>query len=112
MSKLATLIATEEGFFVPGSVPNRNANPGDLEHAPGEAHTTSSPIGSFDTADEGWAALERQLNLYAQRGLTLREAIYEFAPPTENDSEQYLEYVCAGLAVPDTTLVSEALEIT
>lgn len=53
MSKLAQLIAKQEGFGIPGAVPTRDNNPGDLEHAPGEVHTGSSPIGSFATAQEG-----------------------------------------------------------
>lgn len=114
MSKLAQLIAQEEGFNVPGSVPNRSDNPGDLRHAPGEEHPAGDPnsVGSFDTADDGWAALERQLQLYAERGLTLEQAIYEFAPPSENNSEQYLQFVCDGLGCAPNILVSAALAIT
>lgn len=114
MSKLAHLIAQEEGFNVPGSLPQRDNNPGDLRHSPHSFHTAAAPdaIGDIDTAQDGWADLERQLHLFAQRGMTLREAIYEFAPPSENDSEQYLNFVCQGLGVPDTISVAQALEIT
>ena len=111
VSKLAELIAKREGYGIPGTVPTRNLNPGDIEHAPGEAHTTSSPIGSFDTVQEGWTALERQLQLYAVRGLTLEQAIYEFAPPVENNTAAYLAYVCSGLGCSPDTPVSEALAI-
>ena len=114
MSKLAQLIAQEEGFFVPGSLPNRDHNPGNLRHSPHSFHTQSAPdaIGQIDDDTDGWEDLERQLNLFAQRGLTLREAIFEFAPPTENNSEGYLSFVCAGLGLPDSALVSEAMEVT
>ena len=113
MSKLARLIAQEEGFNVPGSVPNRDNNPGDLRHSPHSFHPYDSPnsIGQIDSVDDGWADLERQLRLFAERGLTLREAIYEFAPPTENNSEQYLDYICTGLGLPATYTVAQALEI-
>jgi hypothetical protein len=113
MSKLAQLIAQEEGFNVPGSVPNRDNNPGDLRHSPHSFHTTAAPnaIGQIDTVADGWADLERQLELYAQRGLTLREAIYEFAPPEENNSEAYLDYVCSGLNMPDSFTVAQALQV-
>jgi len=30
-----------------------------------------------------WARLEAQLQLFADRGMTLRQAIYTYAPPTE-----------------------------
>ena len=112
MSKLAEAIAKEEGFGISGAVPTRNLNPGDIEHAPGEMHNTSSPIGSFSTVEEGWAALERQLQLFADRGLTVAEAIYTFAPPTENNSAAYLAYVISELpGCSSDTLVSDALKI-
>jgi hypothetical protein len=118
MSKLARLIAAEEGYGIPETVPTRDNNPGDLRHSPHSFHPADAPdaIGAIDTPSDGWADLERQLQLYAQRGMTLRQAIYEFAPPEENNSEQYLAYVCKGLGVepglpqPDTTIsVEEAL---
>lgn len=114
MSKLAELIANEEGFNVPGSVPNRDHNPGDLRHSPHSEHTAEDPdgIGIEDSDADGWADLERQLQLFAARGLTLAQAIYKFAPPTENDSAQYLKYVCDGLGCTSDTLVSDALLIT
>jgi hypothetical protein len=114
MTKLAELIATEEGFYVKGSVPNRNNNPGDLRHSPESTHLPGDPdgIGIIPSEAEGWADLERQLELYAARGLTLAQAIYEFAPPTENDSAQYLAFVCTGLGCTPDTLVSDALTIT
>lgn len=113
MSKLAQLISQQEGFGILGDLPTRQNNPGDLRHAPGEVHDIGSPdgIGSFDTAADGFAALERQLQLYADRGLTLQEAIYEFAPPSENNSATYLAYVCKGLGCDPTTPVSQALTL-
>lgn len=110
---LAQLIAREEGFYVPGSLPQRNNNPGDLRHAPDETHPELTPnsVGAFPDAATGWKALEHQLSLYAGRGLTLQQAIYEFAPPSENDSAQYLDYVSKGLGVIPGTPMSIALTI-
>ena len=113
MSKLAQLIAKEEGYGIPGSVPTRDNNPGDLRHSPHSFHNGDpNAIGQIPTIEEGWADLERQLQLYGERGLTLREAIYEFAPPSENNSEAYLNYVCQGLGCQPDILVTEALKIT
>ena|ERR1700693_1968691 len=113
MSKLAQLIAKEEGYGIPGSVPTRDNNPGDLRHSPHSFHAGDpNAIGQIPTIEEGWADLERQLQLYGERGLTLREAIYEFAPPTENNSAQYLNFVCQGLGCQPDILVTEALKIT
>lgn len=113
MSKLAVLIAREEGYGIPGTVPTRDNNPGDLRHSPHSFHLPNSPdsIGQIDTPADGWADLERQLQLYADRGLTLQEAIYDFAPPSENNSSQYLNFICSGLGCTPDTLVSEALKL-
>jgi hypothetical protein len=109
MSLLAQAIARQEGFGKQGAVPTVNHNPGDLEHAPGEMHTTSNPIGSFATDDEGWAALDRQLSIYASRGLTIAAMVAIYAPPTENDSAQYLANVCAFAQCSPQDLVSAVL---
>jgi hypothetical protein len=113
LSKLAHLIAQEEGFDVPGSLPARDHNPGDLRHSPHSFHDGDpNAIGQIDDDADGWEDLERQLQLYAERGLTLEEAIYEFAPPSENNSAEYLAYVCSGLKCDPQMLVSDALKIT
>ena len=113
MTLLARLIATEEGFYVPGSLPNRNNNPGDLRHSPHSFHTADAPdaIGKIDTGVDGWADLERQLQLYAQRNMTLRDLVYEYAPPSENNTADYLAYVCKGMGMPPDTTVYDALKI-
>lgn len=114
MSKLARLIAKEEGFGIRGSIPTTHHNPGDLRHSPHSTHSPDAPngIGQIATDAEGWADLERQLALYASRGLTLREMIVDYyAPANENNSEGYLKFVCDGLGCPDSTSVKDALEI-
>lgn len=112
-SKLAALIAQEEGYGIAGALPTRNNNPGDLRHSPHSFHDPNAPdaIGKIDTPEHGWEDLQRQLQLFADRGLTLEQAIYQFAPPSENNSEAYLEYVCNGLGCDRKTLVSDALLI-
>jgi hypothetical protein len=112
MSKLAHLIAQEEGYGIPGALPTRDNNPGDLRHSPHSFHTGDpNAIGQIPTPEEGWADLERQLKLFAERGLTLQEAIYEFAPENENNSAAYLDFVCHGLGCGADTLVKDALLI-
>jgi hypothetical protein len=114
VTKLARLIAKEEGFGTPGTLPTRNHNPGDLRHSPHSTHSPDHPdaIGKIDTDADGWADEERQLQLYAKRGLTLREMIINYyAPPNENDSEQYLAFICKELGVDQSCTVEKALEI-
>jgi hypothetical protein len=114
MSKLAELISKMEGFGIPGAVPTRDHNPGDLRHSPHSSHEGegSNDIGIIDNDADGWADLERQLQLYADRQMTLRAAIYAFAPPSQNDTEDYLDFVCQELGCTADTPVSQALELT
>jgi hypothetical protein len=114
MSRLAQLIAKEEGYGKPGAIPTTHNNPGDLRHSPHSDHDVASPdaIGRIDTPEHGWQDLERQLHLYADRGLTLREMIIDYyAPPGENDSERYLKFVCDGLGVDPSCTVAQALAL-
>jgi hypothetical protein len=111
MTRLAQLIAREEGFGKSGAQPTRKHNPGDLRHSPHSEHPAGHPdaIGSIDTDEHGWQDLERQLNIYALRGMTLAEAIEVFAPPNENDTAGYLARIEAGLGMPGSTPLSWAL---
>jgi hypothetical protein len=113
MSQLAELISKMEGFGIPGSLPTRRNNPGDLRHSPHSSHEGegSNDIGVIDTPEDGWADLERQLQLFANRQMTLRAAIYAFAPPNENNTEDYLDFICRELGVTAETPVAEALKI-
>jgi len=109
-TRLAQLIAREEGFGVVGAKPTRDHNPGDLEHAPG-VQAWDGAIGIEPSDDQGWSDLERQLQLYAERGLTMRQMIEIFAPPNENNTLSYLNFVCDALGCDASTTVSEALLI-
>ena len=114
MTKLARLIAQEEGYGIPGAIPTTHSNPGDLRHSPHSTHATDAPdaIGQIDSVADGWADLERQLQLYANRGLTLQQMIVDnYAPANENDSQAYLKFICDGLNLPPQSPVSEALKI-
>lgn len=112
MTLLARLIAREEGFGIPGAIPTTHHNPGDLRHSPHSQHTPDAPdaIGQIDTDEHGWADLERQLVLFANRGSTLAQLAFAYAPPEENDTAAYLRFLCNGLDMPPQTLVSEALK--
>lgn len=113
MTKLAKLIATMEGFYENGTKPQRFNNPGDLRHSPHSQHSADkNGIGQIDTVAHGWEDLERQLQLYADRGLTIQEMVFDYyAPPSENNSAEYLSYVCDGLGLQPTAQVTDALKI-
>src|SRR5271168_977193 len=109
----ARLFPQREGFGITGDVPTRDNNPGDLRHAPGAMHSPGDPdgIAKFATVEDGWSALDRQLALYASRGMTVQQAVYVFAPPSENDSAASLDFICKGLGCFPTTPMSTVLKL-
>jgi hypothetical protein len=113
MSKLGEVIAKEEGYGIPGTLPTRDNNPGDLRHSPHSFHTAAAPnaIGQIDTPQDGWDDLELQLKEYAARGMTIQEVVYEYAPPNENNTPGYLEYVCTNVPCNPDDSVAEILMI-
>lgn len=118
MTLFVKLCATEEGFFKYGTVPNRDNNPLDLRHSPHSLHDPGNPdgIGRIDSVADGFVDAERQAQLWAQRGLTLEQAIYLLAPPGPpdyNDAEGYLAFVVEGFGgkVTADTPMSQVLEI-
>ncbi len=108
--KLASAIATAEGFFGgdPNARPRRDHNPGDLRAAPWLTHPGRD--GGFWKAAsdaEGIAGTTHQIALDIARGMTLRQLVYSWAPPTDgNNSAQYLAETMrrVGIENPDTPL--------
>jgi hypothetical protein len=114
VSRCAALFGCREGFGKANAVPTLDNNPGDLRHAPGAQHEPGDPdgIGHFATPEEGWDALTRQLGLYATRDkLTIAQAVYRFAPPNENHTGDYLQFIAQRLPADPGTLMSVALTI-
>ena len=109
-TRLAQLIARQEGFGIAGAKPTRDHNPGDLEHAP-HLQGWDGAIGIEPNDDAGWSDLERQLRLYAERSLTMREMVNLYAPPNENDTEMYLITLCDVLGCTSDTKVGDVLTI-
>lgn len=99
MTLLARLIAQEEGFFRPGTIPARRHNPGDLRHSPHSMHPGNpDDIGTIGNDAEGWLDLERQLSIDAARGWTLEKTIYTWAPAGDgaNNPSKYLADILRG----------------
>lgn len=71
VESIATAIATAEGWYVQGSIPQQANNPGDLadpNFSLNLSGDTGQRIGSagivvFDSAQSGWQALYNQVNL-------------------------------------------------
>jgi hypothetical protein len=62
ISKMATAIAKAEGFFVPGSLPARCHNPGDLEIGD-VGYGVDDGKTKFKDDNDGWMRLRHQCDL-------------------------------------------------
>jgi hypothetical protein len=106
-------IASEEGFYVPGTRPARNNNPGDIEWGRfTRAHGAicgDPRFAVFTSPDMGFACM-RVLLLSAYKGLTVAQAINKWAPNVENQTNAYIANVCnwTGLT-PETVLTAEII---
>lgn len=69
---LSNAIARFEGFFSPGTVAQRNNNPGNLRSGPGQTGTDAHGYAIFPDPATGWAALNNQVSLNVSRGLSLQ----------------------------------------
>lgn len=84
---------TTPASSVKRSKADRN-NPGDLRYAGQAGATNEGGFASFKTLAEGIAASNKQLNLYASRGInTIDKIISSWAPPNENNTAAYKAYV-------------------
>lgn len=64
------------------------------------------PIAIFETENHGIAAGYRQLWKDIARGLKLRELVYEWAPPNENNTVTYLQNIASWTSIsPDQKLL-------
>lgn len=121
---ILTAMAHMEGFFVTGTRPQRNNNPLDLSWGP-EAEKFGATGGDprfaiFPDAATGWEAGRRWLSVPAKfdsngnlvggyMGATVEQAINRFAPPVENDTANYVTYVCQAVGCAPTDVLTAEL---
>ena len=107
---LASAIAQSEGFYATqNDLPKANHNPGDLRATPLPRSKDKNGFVIFQSDSEGFMGLLVQLLMYAERGYTLRQSIYAWAPPTGadggNNTELYLSETVRRTGItPDTKL--------
>src|ERR1035437_499061 len=102
VTDLMNSIAQMEGWNVSGSIAQRNNNPGNLRSGVnqiGSENTVSGTFATFATPADGWAALQNQIDKQAGQGQTVRDFIYQYAPPSENNTSNYLNSLVADLGV-------------
>lgn len=85
-----------------------NNNPFNLRYA-GQNGATQGKSGfaSFPTPEAGVQAGYNQIKLDASRGLTLAQFISKYAPPSENDTQQYIKQISAATSASPTTKLSD-----
>jgi hypothetical protein len=104
---IAAAIQKMEGW-TPGSVSQRNNNPGNLRAGPGQTGTDATGYAIFPDYATGDAALKNQINLNIGRGLTLTEffagkpSVYPgYAPSADsNNPLQYAAFVSSQTGIP------------
>jgi hypothetical protein len=119
IDKLASAIATAEGFFVNGSLPQRMNNPGDLRQAPWLVHPVlEHGFWEAPSLQAGIAGLMHQIALDIARGWTLRKFISTYAPPNDgNATETYIKETARRVGIPywplntDGTVSTEELPL-
>jgi len=86
---------------------DRNNNPGNLRYAnQKKASKGESGFARFDAPVEGFNALKDQVVLDSSRGHTLGSFIKKYAPPSENNTANYLLFIEKELGAKADTLLS------
>lgn len=89
----------------------RNNNPGNLRNSPFSIrHGSLGEAGGFavfPSEDAGWRALLSLLRGPTFQGLTLDRMIARYAPPDENDTPAYRDFIENRLGVSEETRLSE-----
>lgn len=109
---LAQAIATAEGFYVDGSRPQRDNNPGDMTvDIIGRGIGKDGPFIVYATADDGWANLKAQIQKWfdgsshnADSSSTIADLSSFY---TANDQGSWAANVASALGVDVNTPISQ-----
>lgn len=116
-------IAREEGWnLTPLSRCRRNCNPGNIEFgsfAKGYGGVPETLVGdetarfaAFPDAPTGFAALVGLLGTSRYKGKSLANAINNWAPPVENQTDTYLENVMKWTGLEADDIIDEHLGVS
>ena len=111
IKRMAQAIAYAEGFHVPGSIPQRLHNPGDLTvDLTGKGISKEGMYIRYATDADGFEALEKQIRLMFggsriyHAGMTLWDIAQRY---TTTDQEAWARLVAQRMGVPMSTKLSE-----
>lgn len=109
---LAESIAQFEGYNKSGSRANRNNNPGNIEFGTFAkehgAYKGDPRFAIFPSADSGWKALQTLISS-KYSNLTLYNMMAKYAPPSENDTKKYADFLAKKVNATVNTLVSSII---
>jgi len=99
-----------------GSRSWRNTNPGNIRHFDGNPWNgligTDPEFDIFDSYKNGYRAIGKIFISKSKRGLTLAQAIREYAPEEDgNDVKKYIEGVVNDTRIPANTLLSLVINV-
>ncbi len=112
VQKFAEGVALAEGYYVDGSRPNRNNNPGDLtQDITGRGVARDGMFVVYQTAEDGWEALRQQIRMALDNashvynsGMSIREFAEHY---TTTDQLAWAETVASHLGVSLDTRLSD-----
>lgn len=118
--ELADAIIQQEGAFNPRSVNMRMVTQQGLwnvGHLTWASQRGAVPVNiggrlwaGWPTYEDAYDGLLRQLRAYANRGLTLEQMIYKYAPPQENPTESYVAFVSSRTGIPRDGKLADYLD--
>jgi hypothetical protein len=125
VSAWAGAIATFEGFYISGSRPARNHNPGDLKYAgqPGAVGQDSAGFAMFPDDPTGWTALDNQLQAYVNEfpSYSLFQIMEHYLgqnvtasggqTTSQGNSTTYAQAVAGALGVDPSTTLSDLVQL-
>lgn len=84
----------------------KNHNPLNLRYAR-QKESMGADLDNFAVFPDdpaGWRAAHRQIKLDQTRGLSLKQFVHKFAPPNENDTDNYLSFIMKELDLEDADI--------
>lgn len=115
IDQIAQAIARMEGYFTPGTIAQRNNNPGNLRRW--GSRPVVNGYAKFETPEEGWAALRQQIQKNIDKGLNLLEffagkpGVYPGYAPAgdDNDPVNYARFVARQAGIDLNTPLKDLL---
>jgi len=105
-------IARMEGWLVTTSRCRRNHNPGNIRYGSfarrNGAIATDGSFAIFKSDQDGFNAMSELLEAY-YAGETVEQAIMKYAPPSENNTGNYINNICEWTGLTPQTVLTKTI---